>query len=99
MARFPPHGLYAITDGPRTGLLADVEQVLAGGARLLQYRDFSADHARRLDEARALKRLCDAHQVPLLINGDALLAEAGAVGGGVPADPPDDRGREVLHLP
>lgn len=76
MARFPPHGLYAITDGPRTGLLADVEQVLAGGARLLQYRDFSADHARRLDEARALKRLCDAHQVPLLINGDALLAEA-----------------------
>jgi thiamine-phosphate pyrophosphorylase len=81
MARFPSRGLYAITAGPRADLQSDVEQVLAGGARLLQYRDFSGDHSRRLSEAHALKRLCDAHEVPLLINGDALLAEAvGAAG-------------------
>ncbi|HEV2540086.1 MAG TPA: thiamine phosphate synthase [Frateuria sp.] len=81
MDNFPSRGLYAITDGPRASLLADVEQALAGGARLLQYRDLSGDHARRLAEAHALKRLCDARGVPLLINGDSLLAQAvGAAG-------------------
>jgi thiamine-phosphate pyrophosphorylase len=81
MDNFPSRGLYAITDGPRAGLLTDVEQALAGGARLLQYRDLSGDHARRLAEALALKRLCDVHGVPFLINGDSLLAQAvGAAG-------------------
>ncbi len=32
-------GLYVITDGPRADLLDVVAQALAGGARLLQYRD------------------------------------------------------------
>src|SRR5690606_41411653 len=46
-------GLYAITD---SALLADgrllpwVEASLAGGARLLPYRDTSNERARRLDE-------------------------------------------------
>ena len=50
-------GLYAITDSQ---LLADgkllpyVEAALQGGARLLQYRDKSADAVRRFDEAQAL---------------------------------------------
>jgi len=74
-------GLYAITDGPRDDLLDVVRDALAGGARLLQYRDLGDDHARRLAEAQALKRLCDEHGVPLLINGDAALALAvGAAG-------------------
>jgi thiamine-phosphate pyrophosphorylase len=73
--------LYAITDGPRADLLFVAAQALAGGARLLQYRDLGADHARRLAEAQALKRLCDERDVPLLINGDAALAQAvGAAG-------------------
>ena len=76
MIHFPSHGLYAVTDGPRAGLLSDVEQALAGGARLLQYRDLTGGYARRLAEAQALKRLCDAHGVPLLINGDSALAQA-----------------------
>lgn len=83
MPGFTSCGLYAITGGPhaQANLLADVQQALAGGARMLQYRDLSDDHARRLAEAQALKRLCDAHGVPLLINGDASLAQAvGAAG-------------------
>jgi thiamine-phosphate pyrophosphorylase len=75
---FPSHGLYAITDGPRTDLPAAVAQALAGGARVLQYRDKTTDAARRHAEATALKQLCDTHAVPLIVNDDVALA--GAVG-------------------
>jgi thiamine-phosphate pyrophosphorylase len=78
---FPSRGLYAITDGPRADLLHVVREALAGGARLLQYRDLTDDHPRRHAEAQAIKRLCDESGVPLLINGDAALAQAvGAAG-------------------
>jgi len=50
-------GLYAITDGPRDGLLAAVAQALEGGARLVQYRDKSTDPARRHAEAAALREV------------------------------------------
>lgn len=76
-------GLYAITD---SGLLADgrllpyVEAALAGGARLLQYRDKSNDAARRLDEAGQLKQLCQRYGAQLLINDDLALASALQVG-------------------
>lgn len=79
--RFPGRGLYAITDGPRADLLDAAAQALAGGARVLQYRDKTMDTARRHAEAVALKRLCDAHAVPLIINDDvALAARTGAAG-------------------
>jgi thiamine-phosphate pyrophosphorylase len=74
-------GLYAITDGPRPDLLDVVTQALAGGARLLQYRDKSGDSTRRYSEAAALKRLCDAYAVPLIINDDIALAHAVAADG------------------
>jgi thiamine-phosphate pyrophosphorylase len=81
MLDLPSSGLYAITDGPRSDLMQAVQDALAGGVRLLQYRDLGGDHARRHAEAHALKRLCDEHGVPLLINGDAALAqEIGAAG-------------------
>ncbi|PAU87710.1 thiamine phosphate synthase [Pseudomonas sp. WN033] len=74
-------GLYAITDSQ---LLADgkllpwVDAALAGGARLLQYRDKSTDSARRLDEATQLKSLCSYYGAELIINDDlALAAELG----------------------
>lgn len=70
------HGLYAITDGPRADLLAAVAQALAGGVRLLQYRDKSADAERRHAEAIALLQLCRGHGVPLIINDDIALARA-----------------------
>jgi thiamine-phosphate pyrophosphorylase len=81
MPHFPSRGLYAITDGRRNDLLDTAREALLGGARLVQYRDLADDHPRRHAEASALKGLCDAHDVPLLINGDAALAQAvGAAG-------------------
>jgi thiamine-phosphate pyrophosphorylase len=74
-------GLYVITDGPRHDLIEVVALALAGGARLLQYRDKTTDHLRRVDEARALRALCAARQVPLIVNDDVALARAvGAAG-------------------
>jgi thiamine-phosphate pyrophosphorylase len=74
-------GLYAITDGPRSDLVAACTAALDGGAVLLQYRDKSADAARRLAEAQALQALCAARGVPLVINDDiALAAAVGAAG-------------------
>lgn len=69
-------GLYAITDQPqdRTQLIEQVGMALAGGARIVQYRDKSSDRARRLDEALALLKLCHQHQAPLIINDDIELA-------------------------
>ena len=69
-------GLYAITNGPRPDLPAVVAQALAGGARLLQYRDETHDTARRQGEAGALQQLCQAHGVPLIIDADVALALA-----------------------
>jgi thiamine-phosphate pyrophosphorylase len=69
-------GLYAITDGPRAGLLAACEAVLEGGATLLQYRDKTRDAERRLAQARALAALCARRGVPLIVNDDIELAAA-----------------------
>ena len=76
-------GLYAITD---SALLADgrllpwVEASLAGGARLLQYRDKSRDCMRRREEAGQLKALCAQYGARLLINDDLALASELGVG-------------------
>jgi thiamine-phosphate pyrophosphorylase len=77
-------GVYAITDSnltPGNELLAAAEQALAGGIRLLQYRDKSRDRQHRLSQARALQSLCTEFGVPLLINDDVeLCLAAGAAG-------------------
>ena len=87
-------GLYAITDpallpdDPR--LIVAVEQAILGGARLIQYRDKSADAARRLAQARALNEVCRHHQVPLIINDDVELAtQVNAAGVHLGRDDPD----------
>ena len=49
-------------------LVAMTQQALAGGARLVQYRNKSADDALRLEQARALVRLCRTFGAPLIIN-------------------------------
>jgi thiamine-phosphate pyrophosphorylase len=71
-------GLYAITSAAICAddarLLAAVDAALAGGARLLQYRDKLADPACRERRARALLLRCRAHGVPLIINDDLELA-------------------------
>lgn len=70
------HGLYLITpdDDDSDRLLERVAAVLPAGPALLQYRNKRADADRRYDEARALKALCDAAGVPLVINDDWRLA-------------------------
>jgi len=78
-------GLYAITrQGPRsTGALeSEVVLALEGGAVAIQYRDKSEQHARRKEEAVALRALCSVQGVPLIVNDDielASLAEADGV--------------------
>ncbi|WP_156152760.1 MULTISPECIES: thiamine phosphate synthase [Pseudomonas] len=76
-------GLYAITDSQLLAggkLLPYVEAALAGGARVLQYRDKSGDEARRLREAEALRSLCERYGAALIINDDAELAARLGVG-------------------
>jgi thiamine-phosphate pyrophosphorylase len=77
-------GLYAITAGDTAtslGLTEQVARAIAGGARIIQYRDKSDDPIRRLAEAEALSRLCRERGLPLIINDDiALAALVGAAG-------------------
>ena len=85
----PISGLYAITDGPRPDFHAAVEAALTGGASVLQYRDKTRDHVRRLAEACWLAEACAARSVPMIVNDDiALAAECGATGVHLGADDP-----------
>lgn len=86
-------GLYAIAD---TGVLAahDFEQAvaaaLAGGARLVQYRDKSGDRERRGDQAATMVALCREYGAVSVINDDVELALAvGADGAHVGRDDGD----------
>jgi thiamine-phosphate pyrophosphorylase len=78
------HGLYAITDArlQRPDQLTEhVRLAIDGGARLIQYRDKSADAVFRLRQANALAALCRERGVALIINDDVeLAAECGAQG-------------------
>lgn len=57
-------------------MLQVAEAVLRGGTTLVQYRDKTNDHARRVEEARALRNLCARYNVPLIVNDDVQLALA-----------------------
>ena len=62
-------------------LLPCVEQALAGGVTLVQYRAKNTDGGVMYKEALALKALCDKYQVPLIINDRLDIAQAvGAAG-------------------
>ena len=70
-------GLYVITDEKL--IAADqfaqtVEKAIQGGAQIVQYRDKSQDRAKRLQQAKALKQLCENHNAVLIINDDIELA-------------------------
>lgn len=69
-------GLYAITpDEFDTGeLVRKVRQALAGGARMVQYRNKLADAMLRRKQLAALLALCRASGVALIVNDDADLA-------------------------
>ena len=70
-------GLYAITDShliPEDSFNDSIQQVLRGGARIVQYRDKSNDSKKRLTQAQALRLLCEQHNALLIINDDIELA-------------------------
>jgi thiamine-phosphate pyrophosphorylase len=78
--RSPLRGLYAITSAtlcrePRR-LVGAVESALAGGARVIQYRDKEADAAQRRATAKALLGLCRDHHALFIVNDDVELALA-----------------------
>ena len=69
-------GVYAITpDEPRTvSLTSQVSEALAGGVRLLQYRNKLADKFLARDQASTLRKLTDDAGALLIINDDIELA-------------------------
>ena len=71
-------GLYAITPDLNNtdDLLDKTQQVLAGGAQLIQYRNKSAHDALRRQQAGLLLQLCREYKVPLIINDHVELAVA-----------------------
>lgn len=76
-------GLYVITPPePDTGaLVARVAASLEGGAALVQYRAKDAPPALALEQALALRALCDAHGALFIVNDSAALAaDVGADG-------------------
>lgn len=79
------HGLYAVTSESicrsPAELLAAVEEALAGGAKLVQYRDKRNGPTTRERNAHSLLGLCHEHQALLIINDDVeLAANSGADG-------------------
>jgi len=86
-------GLYAIADSAyldAESFPPAVRAALAGGARVIQYRDKSGDAASREPVARELNALCRAAGVPFLINDDVPLAAAtGATGVHLGRDDPE----------
>lgn len=76
-------GLYAITPDAADGtwLCERVEQALAGGAQVVQYRSKIREPALRLQQACEIAALCRRHGVPFIVNDDVEIAcECGADG-------------------
>ncbi len=69
-------GLYAITpdESDTAALLRKAVLVLAGGARVLQYRNKAADASLRAEQAGKLRALSREYAVLLIINDDVALA-------------------------
>lgn len=69
-------GLYAVTPdlADTAVLLAKTLAALAGGARLLQYRNKTADENLRREQAAALRELCRRYGAMLIINDHVELA-------------------------
>ncbi len=67
-------GLYAVTPDLTSELTHRVRLALRGGARILQYRNKSADAELKLRQAQALRELTREFGATFIINDDARLA-------------------------
>lgn len=78
------YSIYLVTDEAclkGRPLQLCVEEALAAGVTLVQYRAKHADGGKLYAEASALKKLCDKYNVPLIINDRLDVAQAvGAAG-------------------
>jgi len=77
-------GLYAITDATQSDtqqLIIDVEQVLLGGARIIQFRDKSNHSQQRLKTANELRKLTRQHNALFIINDDVKLSKDSSADG------------------
>ena len=65
-------GLYAVTPNwdDTALLLTATEEIIRGGARMVQYRHKDIDAATRQVQASALQQLCRDYLVPFIINDD-----------------------------
>lgn len=77
-ARGLVEGLYAVTpdEADTRELLRKVRMAIAGGARVVQYRNKSADTRARREQAATLLAVCRAARVPFIVNDDLDLAES-----------------------
>ena len=69
--------LYAVTDRiflHGAALYEQVKQSLAGGVTMVQLREKKISEEQFLEEAVAIRRLCTAYQVPLIINDNVWIA-------------------------
>jgi len=72
-------GLYAITDErliDEQHFIQSVASALQGGCKIVQYRDKSSKQDKRLQQAHALRSICNEHQAILIINDDIELARS-----------------------
>ncbi|CAN5354868.1 thiamine phosphate synthase [soil metagenome] len=71
-------GLYAVTPelADRIDWLERCVAAVVGGARVVQYRDKRSGRSERVVRARALRRICSAHEALLFVNDDPDLAVA-----------------------
>ena len=69
-------GLYAVTPdiSDTNELLRRVRLALQGGARVLQYRNKTADAVQKLQQAQALRTLAQTFNTTFIVNDDAQLA-------------------------
>ena len=70
LARRVIRGLYAVTPDEidTDALVRKVGAAIDGGVRVIQYRNKTAPHALRLEQARALKTLCAGSGAALIVN-------------------------------
>jgi len=93
--------LYAVTDrmwlGEGQTLAQVTEDVLKNGATFLQIREKELDGAAFLEEAKALKSLCDTYHVPFVVNDSVEIALACGADG-VHVGQSDIMGRDIRTL-
>lgn len=83
MFKKPNYHLYLVTDqavlhnqSPNVPLVQAVEQAILGGVSIVQLREKNLNSKAFFEQALSIKKICQAHHVPLLINDRVDIAQA-----------------------